>query len=124
MRRRFIIFPLSFALILFFAKAYYDTNTIEIKHYQIKDSPLAEALAGLKVAFLTDLHIRGMDVREKRILEMLSEEKPDLILLSGDYITFKGPYEPVTSFFGQHLEGVVSKYPFRQANTQESILKR
>ena len=101
MRRRFIIFALLFALVLFFAKAYYDTNTIEIKHYRIKGSPLAEALAGLKVAFLTDLHVRGMDVREKKILGMLSEEKPDLILLSGDYITFKGPYEPVTSFFHQ-----------------------
>ncbi|MGQ9647778.1 MAG: metallophosphoesterase [Thermodesulfobacteriota bacterium] len=86
---------------MFFAKAYYDTNTIEVKYYQIKDSPLAEALAGLKVAFLTDLHISGMDVREKKILEMLSGEKPDLIFLSGDYITFKGPYEPVTSFFRQ-----------------------
>ena len=67
-------------------KAYYDTNTIEVKHYQIKESSLGEALAGLKVAFLTDLHIRKIDVRENKVLEILHEEKPDLILLSGDYI--------------------------------------
>ena len=100
-RRTFVIFALSFALVLFVGKAYYDTNTIEVKHYQIKDSPLGEALAGLKVAFLTDLHIRSIDVRQNKILEILHEEKPDLILLSGDYISFKGPYEPVMSFFHQ-----------------------
>jgi predicted MPP superfamily phosphohydrolase len=101
MRRQFVIFALSFALVLFVAKAYYDTNTIEVKHYQIKDARLGEAMAGLKVAFLTDLHIRSIDVRENKILEILNEEKPDLILLSGDYISFKGPYEPVMSFFYQ-----------------------
>jgi hypothetical protein len=83
------------------AKMYYDTNSIEVKHYQIKESSLGEALAGLKVAFLSDLHIRKIDVRENKILEILNEEKPDLILLSGDYISFKGPYEPVMSFFHQ-----------------------
>jgi hypothetical protein len=100
-RRTFVIFALSFALVLFVAKAYYDTNTIEVKHYQIKESSLGEALAGLKVAFLSDLHMRKIDVRENKILEILREEKPDLILLSGDYIGFKRPYEPVMSFFHQ-----------------------
>ena len=99
--RTFVIFALSFALVLFVGKAYYDTNTIEVKHYQINESSLGEALAGLKVAFLSDLHIGKIDVRENKILEILHEEKPDLILLSGDYISFKGPYEPVMSFFHQ-----------------------
>ena len=100
-RRTFVIFALSFALVLFVGKAYYDTNTIEVKHYQINESHLGEALAGLKVAFLSDLHIGKIGVRENKILEILHEEKPDLILLSGDYISFKGPYEPVMSFFHQ-----------------------
>ena len=100
-RRTFVIFALSFALVLFVGKAYYDTNTIEVKHYQINKSHLGEALAGLKVAFLSDLHIGKIGVRENKILEILHEEKPDLILLSGDYISFKSPYEPVMSFFHQ-----------------------
>jgi hypothetical protein len=58
-------------------------------------------LTGLKVAFLSDFHIKSISVREKKILEILEEEKPDLVLLSGDYISFKGSYEPVMSFFHQ-----------------------
>ena len=98
---RLIILTLFISLLLFLVKAYYDTNTIEVKCYQIKDSPLSEALSGLKVAFLTDLHIRNIDAREKKILEILNEEKPDLIFLAGDYIGFKESYEPVISFFHQ-----------------------
>jgi len=95
---------------LFTGKAYYDTNSIEIRHYQIQSSNMAtqqhsstlvEALDGLKVAHLTDLHMKSIGVKENKILEILKEEKPDLILITGDFISFEGPYEPVMSFFHQ-----------------------
>ena len=34
-------------------------------------------------------------------MEVLKEEKPDLILITGDFISFEGPYEPVMSLFHQ-----------------------
>ena len=88
--------------LLFVAKIYYDTNTIEIRHYQIQSygkaspqhsstfssnsstaalqhrSTLVEALNGLKVAHLSDLHMKSIGVKENEILEILKEEKPDL----------------------------------------------
>ena len=98
---KLIITLIFIFLLVFVAKAYYDTNAIEVRHYEIKDSSLGEVLAGLKVAFLSDFHIKSIGVRENKILEILNEEKPDLILLSGDYISFRGSYEPVMSFFHQ-----------------------
>jgi predicted MPP superfamily phosphohydrolase len=89
------------ALLLFAAKAYYDTNSIEIKHYRIDNSLLGEVLNGFKVAHLSDLHIRNTGPRESKLLEILKEEKPDLIFITGDVISFRGPYEPVMSFFHQ-----------------------
>ena len=88
-------------LLMFAAKAYYDTNSIEIKHYQIGNSSLGEVLNGLKVAHLSDLHVKTIGLRESKILEILKEEKPDLIFITGDLISFQGPYEPVMSFFSQ-----------------------
>jgi len=99
--RRFLLFILIFGFFLFLGKAYYDTNAIEIKHYEIKSPSLSEPLRGLKIAFLTDLHIKDMGIRENKILEILREEKPDMIFLSGDYIAFKGSYKPVMFFFSQ-----------------------
>ncbi len=88
-------------IVLFMAKAYYDTNTIEVQQYQIKKSALCKVLAGLKVAHLSDLHIQRITNREKKIFEILNQEKPDLIFLTGDYIKFNGSYDPVLSFIRQ-----------------------
>ena len=82
-------------------KAYYDTNTIEVKQYTIKNSSLGEVLNGLKVAHLSDLHIKEVSLRENKVLEILKKEKPDLVFLTGDYINFDGPYEPVMAFLKQ-----------------------
>jgi len=99
-KRLFIIILIAL-LLLFAAKAYYDTNSLEIRHYAIKNSSLGRVLSGLKVAHLSDLHLKKIDVRENKILKILKEEKPDLILVSGDLVSFEGPYEPVLSFFHQ-----------------------
>ncbi len=100
-RRLFIILSGVVLLIFVMGKAYYDTHSIEIRHYEIKNSPLGEALNGLKVAHLSDLHIRSIGLMEKRILEILIEERPDLVLDTGDLISFRGPYAPVMSFYHQ-----------------------
>ena len=97
-RRLFIILSVVVLLILGMAKAYYDTNSIEIRHYQIESSSLGEVLGGLKVAHLSDLHLKSIGLKENKILEILSGEKPELIFITGDLIRFEGPYEPVMSF--------------------------
>ena len=99
--KRPIIIILIALLFLFAAKAYYDTHSIEIRHYEIKNSSLEEALNGLKVAHLSDLHLKSIGLKENKILEILTEEKPDLIFITGDLISFEGPYEPVMSFLCQ-----------------------
>ncbi|MEI9476863.1 MAG: metallophosphoesterase, partial [Deltaproteobacteria bacterium] len=100
-KRRWYVALFTLVLLLLMAKAYFDTNTIEVRRYTIQGSPLGEALSGLKVAFLSDLHLRESGLREKKLLEILGREKPDLILLAGDLIAFKGPSVPALSFFEQ-----------------------
>jgi uncharacterized protein len=99
--RLFIIISVVILVILGAAKGYYDTNSIEIKHYQIRDSSLGEVLGGLKVAHLSDIHIKNMGLMVNKILDILNDEKPDLIFITGDLISFEGPYEPVMSFVRQ-----------------------
>src|SRR5262245_13527346 len=47
----------------------------------------------LTIAHLTDLHTEGLGRRERRLLELLDAEKPDVILVSGDSLDgqFFGP---------------------------------
>jgi predicted MPP superfamily phosphohydrolase len=108
-RARFVLLAIAIVLALFMAKVYYDTNTIEVRYYEISKPSLAEALAGLKIAHLTDLHIGALSEREDTILRIMEGEKPDLILITGDFIDFKGSYGPPLSFF-QRLHAPLGVY--------------
>jgi len=98
-RRLFMILLIAVVMTLLLGRIYYDTNTIEIRRYEISHPALGKVLGGLKVAHLSDLHIKEMGDRERKILEILKEENPDLILVTGDFIAFKKPYGAAIDFF-------------------------
>jgi len=99
MNVRLLIFVILVFTFILAGKIYYDTYTLEVRHYRIVHNRLAEALGGAKVVFLSDLHMKRLGPREQEILSILREEKPDVILLGGDYISFRGSYDPVMAFF-------------------------
>lgn len=82
-------------------KIYYDTYTIEVRHYRITGTRLSDVLDGKTIAFVSDLHAKRFGPREKEVISILQRENPDFILLGGDFISFRGPYEPVLVFLSQ-----------------------
>lgn len=52
----------------------------------------------LKVALLADLHTKSIGRRERRVLEMLASEKPDIVLIAGDLAHGNGRPADVTPF--------------------------
>ena len=48
---------------------------------------LPEALAGLKIAHITDLHAHGPRRRHGKIADLLRQVRPDMIVCTGDYVT-------------------------------------
>jgi predicted MPP superfamily phosphohydrolase len=66
-----------------------EPNWIVVTHEHIA-APLA---APLKIALLADLHTSGLDWRERRLLQLLDAEKPDLIAIAGDTVTPAGKYK-------------------------------
>jgi len=119
MRKVITIVLLIFTV--FIAKAYYDTNSLEIKHHTIQNIRLEEVLRGLKIAHISDLHIKRIGPREKKIINILNEEKPDLIFFTGDFIGFKCSFNPVISFFrelraGTGIYGVLGNIDYSNEN--------
>jgi predicted MPP superfamily phosphohydrolase len=67
----------------------YERHRIEVTRTVLEVSGLPEALSGLRVGFLTDLH-RSATVPHDLLdaaVRLLMHEHPDLIVLGGDYIT-------------------------------------
>ena len=53
---------------------------IQVNHYVVHGN----VKSPLKIADLSDLHTRGLDWPERRVLGILTREKPDIILITGD----------------------------------------
>jgi predicted MPP superfamily phosphohydrolase len=64
---------------------------IEVTHTYIE----GQVARPLKIAHLTDLHTAGLGRREKLLLELLDEEKPDVIIITGDTLTTGFHYDRI-----------------------------
>jgi predicted MPP superfamily phosphohydrolase len=68
----------------------YERHHVEVTRTTLAVSGLADALTGLRIGFLSDLH-RSETVPHEliaRAARLLVEEHPDLIVLGGDYVTW------------------------------------
>ena len=71
----------------------YERHHVELTRATLPASGWAEGLAGLRIGFLTDLHRSETGTREisARAVDLLMQERPDLIVLGGDYVTQADP---------------------------------
>ena len=71
----------------------YERLHVEVTRATLTASGWAEGLAGLRIGFLTDLH-RSETVSHEisaAAVSLLMHERPDLIVLGGDYVTLADP---------------------------------
>jgi predicted MPP superfamily phosphohydrolase len=73
---------LAAAFLLLLDAAVVEPNAIELTRH-----PVQAAIAKpLTLAHLSDLHTHGLGLREQRMLALLAESRPDLIVLTGDTV--------------------------------------
>jgi len=68
----------------------YERHQLEVTHTDLPVSGLPEALAGLRIGLVTDTHcsptVPAQDIERAVVATM--RERPDLIVLGGDYVTW------------------------------------
>jgi uncharacterized protein len=101
LKRIFIISIISLSIILVAYSVLIEPYQIEITNLKIENSHLNKVLKGKIAIHLTDLHIGAKGRRERKVLEIINLIKPDLIFLTGDYVQWKGDYNPSLSFFSK-----------------------
>ena len=71
---------------------------IQVTHYDLRGN----VASPLKIAQFTDLHTHGMGRNERHALRILAQEKPDLIVITGDCLgNLAGNYENCEQFYRQ-----------------------
>lgn len=59
---------------------------LSLRHKEIPIGDLPYELDGTRVLHLTDLHLRSDKKYEEKLLALVAEARPDLVLLTGDYV--------------------------------------
>ena len=58
-------------------------------------------LKGKTAVHLSDLHVKSIGRKERKILKIINRLDPDFIFLTGDYVPWEGEYTPALSFFSK-----------------------
>lgn len=75
-----------------------EPNWIQIENVDLKLPRLPPAFSGIRIAQISDIHMGGwMNAKRfQRVIDLVIEQKPDLLLLTGDFLIghiFDGPSE-------------------------------
>ncbi|MDI6703284.1 MAG: metallophosphoesterase [bacterium] len=74
------------SILLFFLYAYfYEPNNLEIVNLTLSIEGLPTTLSGLTIVHLSDLHMKRIGKRERKVVEIVNEIRPDLVVITGDY---------------------------------------
>lgn len=93
-----LLLPVVIVLCVAVDAFFIEPNWIQVTHSVVS----APVTAPLKIAQLTDIHTNMMGHRERRLIKLLNEEKPDIILITGDSINRgRGTYEAVHQLYQQ-----------------------
>ncbi len=82
-----LFIPLLIIASLFYYAIYIEPRRIVVTKPRIKLSNKAKSLSNLKIVHLSDLHITKFGFKEKQWLHLLREIEPDIIFITGDFIS-------------------------------------
>ena len=68
--------------------AWIEPYWIEVTHHHVT----AALSPPIKIAHLSDIHTSGLGRREKKLLEVIESERPDVIVITGDSININSDY--------------------------------
>ncbi len=78
-----------------------EPHWIKTHHLWIENHRLAKIFEGKTLVHLSDLHMSKIGAREEKVLNILTGLKPDIIFLTGDYVPWRGDYEPALTFLSK-----------------------
>lgn len=105
-RRYFILFVIVGIAILIALYCFYENNNLTVTHYTV-DANLHKSL---RIVQLTDLHEKEFGKDNKRLIEAVKNEKPDIIVMTGDMQNKDDEDTSIVCSLIQHLSEITDVY--------------
>ena len=78
--------PLLVAIILLISWIAWGNTALELNEYQIKSEKIPDTFHGFRIVQISDLHNAEMGKDNSKLLELLANAEPDIIVITGDII--------------------------------------
>lgn len=84
---------------------------IQVKHFQIKLPNSGKGIKGKKIVQLSDIHLPKQGVSLLSLIKKVKEQKPDIIVLTGDIVDVRGEFpESTLQNLAQSLVAIAPTY--------------
>lgn len=91
-----------FILIIIFI--IWDNKRVKVSHYDLTIPGLDQSAKGMKIAHLSDLHFPYMTANPQKIGQILRDENPDLIVITGDLFEGKEDKGEIRKKFASFIQ--------------------
>lgn len=113
MRRRPIRFRFLTALAALCLLAVYicwGNASIVVTEISVSDAEIPPSFSGFRIAHVSDLHNAQFGAENRRLLTLLSDSRPDIIVLTGDIIDAHRTNAPVAAHFIEQAQRIAPVY--------------
>ena len=98
---------LLFALIIWIA---WGNKALELNSYTIASNKLPDSFNGFRIAQLSDLHNAEMGTNNEKLISMLADADPDIIVITGDMIDSRNTKVDVALSFAEQAVKIAPCY--------------
>lgn len=85
-KKKNILRVISFLLVIVIAGLLYGNFSVDVQEIHTLTDKLPESYHNYLIAHISDYHNRGSKIVDKQIFDSLSEEQPDIIVVTGDLV--------------------------------------
>ncbi len=82
-----LLYVIIFLLLICIYIQFERSKNFDVTKKDLSFSDLPDEFNGLKIIHLSDLHVSKYGKREERIRHIIKEEKPDIIFITGDFVS-------------------------------------
>ena len=110
MKNKKILSLISLILIVLFGWTLWGNTALGVNEYEIVSKRIPESFDGFRIAQISDLHNAEFGESNSKLIELLSQSDPDIIVLTGDLIDSRQTDIDVALAFAQEAMKIAPVY--------------
>ena len=85
-RKKRVLFVVAFVLVVLIVWTLWGNTALEVNEYEVVSDQIPQGFEGFRIAQVSDLHNAEFGEGNEKLIQLLSQTDPDIIVLTGDLI--------------------------------------